>query len=310
MSRDEHSAERLSAYLDGALPVGERLEVEAHLEGCERCRLLLDDLRTISADLRAETVPEVPEGLEERVRLALDAERGRARVVPFRVGWKIPATVAATLGAIALVAISFRFLPLESPAPSGFAEPARIEVPVGASETYAPEPPEPASAPPVPGEVAKAAPLREETAEVVAGVSAEAGREESRARDLAAAFDAPSPPAAPVRVYQRTIRIAGWMECRETFDPFDAPLRAPDGDLDGIAGHVLTLEGTAISAPDSPHERTLEVRPGRWSELLRHLSERGFVADGNPREIPPGADCVRVRVEIVPPFPPVAQPPR
>ncbi len=310
MSRDEHSAERLSALLDGALPLGERLEVEAHLEGCERCRLLLDDLRTLSADLRAEAVPEVPRGLKEKVRAALDAERGRRTVVPFRVGWKIPAAVAATLGGIALVAISFRFLPLESSAPSRFSEPARIEVPAETAAIPEPTPPEPAPAPPPPDKAAKAAPLRDEGTEVVAGVAAEADREEPRARDLAAAFDASSRPAAPSAVYQRTIRIAGGMECREIFDPFDAPLRAPEGDLDGIAGHVLMLDGTAISASDSPRERTLEVRPERWSELLRLLSERGFVADGNPREVPPGADCVRVRVEIVPPLAPVAQPPR
>lgn len=310
MSRDEHSAERLSAWLDGAIPERERLEVEAHLERCERCRLLLDDLRTLSADLRAETVPEVPAGLEARVRRALDAARGRGTVVPFRVGWKIPATVAATLGAIALVAISFRFLPLESRAPSGFAERARIEVPVETSETSEPTPPEPLPAPPAPDTVAKTAPLREEAEEVVTGVAAEADHEDPRGRDLAAAFDAPSRPVAPAAVYRRTIRIAGGMECRETFDPFDAPLRAPDADLDAIAGHVLTLEGTAISALDSPNGRTLEVRPGRWSELLRHLSEQGFFADGNPREIPPGADCVRVRVEIAPAPSPAAQPPR
>jgi hypothetical protein len=310
MSRDEHSAERLSAYVDGALPVAERLEVEAHLDRCERCRLLLDDLRTLSADLRAEAVPEVPQGLEARVRRALDAERGRRRVVPFRVGWKIPATIAATLGAIALVAISFRFLPLDSRAPSGFLEPARIEVPVETAKTSEPTPPESVPAPPAPQMVAKAAPARDEAKEVVGGRAAEADREDPNGRNLAAAFDTSARPAPPAAAYRTTITIAPGPDCRETFEPFGSALRTAEGNLEAIEDRVDLLSGTRISEEGRPYERTFEVRTEQWAEFLDFLTREGFVAEAEPREIPPGADCVRVRVEFAPALPPAAQPPR
>jgi anti-sigma factor RsiW len=38
--------EIINAYLDGALPEGERERFEAHLEICEGCRRYLDQMRT------------------------------------------------------------------------------------------------------------------------------------------------------------------------------------------------------------------------------------------------------------------------
>lgn len=314
MSRDEHSVERLSAYLDGALSEAERLEVEAHLAGCEECRRILDDLRTLSADLRAERVPEVPLDLERRIRRALDAERGRGTVVPFSRRWRIPATIAATLGAIALVALSFRFLPLESRAPAGFAERARIEVPVETPGTPGPPSPEPPPAPPVPEKAAKTAWVRDEKAEVVAGVAAEADRTElgvtsetNRAAPtperVAAAADEQARRAAPPALYRSTITIPPGPECEETAEPFEAPLRATAGDLEAIARFVETLGGGVVSTEGRPFARKFEVQVDRWPRLLEHLSAQGFVAETDPKEIPPGANCVRVRVEVIPSAP-------
>src|SRR5919109_770661 len=39
--------DRLSDYLDGELPDGERIAVEAHLQGCAECSAVLRDLRRV-----------------------------------------------------------------------------------------------------------------------------------------------------------------------------------------------------------------------------------------------------------------------
>src|SRR5216683_4067469 len=45
---NEHPEVQLSAYLDDALPPGERAAVAAHLDGCASCRARLADLRATS----------------------------------------------------------------------------------------------------------------------------------------------------------------------------------------------------------------------------------------------------------------------
>ena len=44
----EHPELLLSAYLDGALSQGDHDTVRAHLDGCDRCRAQLADLRSTS----------------------------------------------------------------------------------------------------------------------------------------------------------------------------------------------------------------------------------------------------------------------
>ncbi|HEY6210483.1 MAG TPA: zf-HC2 domain-containing protein [Gemmatimonadales bacterium] len=45
--------ERLSEYIDGILPEGECVALEAHLEACASCRATLDELRRVVARARA-----------------------------------------------------------------------------------------------------------------------------------------------------------------------------------------------------------------------------------------------------------------
>jgi len=44
----------LSPYLDGELPLEDAAGIAAHLAQCERCRLLLEELRLVGAALRVE----------------------------------------------------------------------------------------------------------------------------------------------------------------------------------------------------------------------------------------------------------------
>jgi hypothetical protein len=68
---------RVTALVDDALDAEDRAEVEGHLAGCEACRAQAADERQIRAGLRALPAPELPFGLEQRVRRQL---RGRGRL--------------------------------------------------------------------------------------------------------------------------------------------------------------------------------------------------------------------------------------
>ncbi|MCG6927239.1 MAG: zf-HC2 domain-containing protein [Acidobacteria bacterium] len=63
--------ERVTALVDGALEGEERARIEAHVARCEVCRVQAADERALRARLRALPAPEVPFGLEQRVRAKL-----------------------------------------------------------------------------------------------------------------------------------------------------------------------------------------------------------------------------------------------
>ena len=67
----------VSAYLDGSLPVQERQDIAAHLEGCDGCALHLEQHREIRSAMRALPRPVPPEHLG--VALSVAASRERAR---------------------------------------------------------------------------------------------------------------------------------------------------------------------------------------------------------------------------------------
>ena len=101
-----HPRDLLSEYLDDELGLEERASVDRHLAGCEDCRVELGALRRLARALAEESVPHVPVDLEARIARGVDA----ATVVrPKRWRFALPATVAATLGAIGLlVALQWR----------------------------------------------------------------------------------------------------------------------------------------------------------------------------------------------------------
>jgi len=101
-----HPVERLSAYLDDALPERERAAVQAHLGACPDCSRQLAQLAALDAAARAEPV-EPPEGyfdtLPRRVLRRLEAEARPARAawaLPFRLPVWSWAAAAALLVAV------------------------------------------------------------------------------------------------------------------------------------------------------------------------------------------------------------------
>lgn len=76
-----HVSDRLSAYLDGALPASALERVQAHLEICATCARAYEELRALRGLLRALPDPAAPAGLVDRIhwRLARDAAAGMPR---------------------------------------------------------------------------------------------------------------------------------------------------------------------------------------------------------------------------------------
>ena len=63
--------ERVTALVDGVLEGEERARIEAHVAECVACRVQAADERALRARLRALPAPELPFGLEQRVRAKL-----------------------------------------------------------------------------------------------------------------------------------------------------------------------------------------------------------------------------------------------
>lgn len=105
--RCQTARKRISDELDGALPSGRGVRLEAHLRNCRACRVYREDLERIQAGTG---LPEAPAGFwvaferELEARLAGE-EAGRNRVeVPFAAGrrWAWAAAAALVLAGISL----------------------------------------------------------------------------------------------------------------------------------------------------------------------------------------------------------------
>jgi anti-sigma factor RsiW len=65
----------LSDYIDGELPPGLCVEIEKHMAGCQKCRVVVDTLRkTVYLYKEVQEPAELPAGMRERLfrRLELD----------------------------------------------------------------------------------------------------------------------------------------------------------------------------------------------------------------------------------------------
>ncbi len=106
----EHWTDRLSDYLDGNLPDGDRALLEAHLDVCPDCRETLDDLRRLVTRAHAATERPLPADLWPGIAAliggsgspspVIDLDRERARR---RFSFTLPQLAAA---AVLLVALS------------------------------------------------------------------------------------------------------------------------------------------------------------------------------------------------------------
>lgn len=105
--------ELLAAFADGELGVSSRLELEAHLATCARCRAALSVQRQVHGRLSRLAVAAEPRQLLEQVRSKLDdSRRARVRELRRRVtlwsGWAVAAALALFL---------FSGAPVRSPHP-------------------------------------------------------------------------------------------------------------------------------------------------------------------------------------------------
>ena len=98
MSGHEH--ERLSAYLDDALPPGERAQVAAHIHACAECAGRLAELAAVDGAV-ASMPSEAPQGYFE----ALPA-RVRSRLEPRAAARRLPAWTWAAAAAVLLAVVT------------------------------------------------------------------------------------------------------------------------------------------------------------------------------------------------------------
>jgi hypothetical protein len=95
--------ERLSEYVEGGLDAGLRADLESHLDGCDRCRLLLDALREVVAALRSVAVLEPPRDLAARAADAALRSGPLQRFAVSRARLTPPAWLLATAAGVALL---------------------------------------------------------------------------------------------------------------------------------------------------------------------------------------------------------------
>jgi anti-sigma factor RsiW len=74
MERMDHEtiSRRLSAYMDGEVPAGERAGIERHLAECPACAATLVEYRSLSTAIRHQPAPAMPEALSQRLHGRID----------------------------------------------------------------------------------------------------------------------------------------------------------------------------------------------------------------------------------------------
>ena len=119
----------LSEYVDRALGRDEHAHVARHLETCEACRQLVDDLREITRAAAA-LDPAIPPArvwtrIEKEIRSdARPAERQRGRAQALAASWT---WLAAAAVLVLAVFIGVRFQPSTSPAPGAAVDAAAAD---------------------------------------------------------------------------------------------------------------------------------------------------------------------------------------
>jgi anti-sigma factor RsiW len=108
-----HPETSLLPYVKGDLAPAERARVAAHLDGCDRCRAALTDVRAVLAALAPAPTPSDPHWGRYRAELrARLAARSRAPR-----WWQRPLPIAVSAGlAAALLLLTLRPAPVEQPA--------------------------------------------------------------------------------------------------------------------------------------------------------------------------------------------------
>jgi len=86
--------ERVTGFVDGELDAESAAAIAAHLEGCPTCRAQAETERALRTRLRSLPVPDLPPGLDHRVR-----SRVRRRPAAFSTArWALPLAAALLVG--------------------------------------------------------------------------------------------------------------------------------------------------------------------------------------------------------------------
>lgn len=286
-----HERERLSAYLDGELPAGERARVETHLGACSECAALLADLGV--ADRAAAVLPvEAPdgyfEGFADRVVGRIEARKAEAR--PRRLpAWSWAAAAVLLLGVVTpltLRQLRSGAVPVAAPAGSLAREAAERTPAAGAPEVASP-PSRPSDKPPSPPEGrkdearAQNAFSREPAAPPLPAAVAVGVEEPEAMADAAIAQASPGVAVAPPAAHGKGAPD------RRRATAAEAALSARSAESASVAA-----VGDA-AAPERAFLRLAAVRPRSADEWRRLRDDWGSFAAAHPDD--PRADEARVR---------------
>ena len=98
LRENNQGAELLIGYLEGTLPVADRLQLDNHAAECADCRGLL----AVQAELD-EYAPEVSAGFDARMYARIAADQ--ARRPWWKFSWKVMAPMAAVMAMLAVAVI-------------------------------------------------------------------------------------------------------------------------------------------------------------------------------------------------------------
>lgn len=95
----------LSALLDGELAPEREAEVRAHLHACADCRDRLESLCSVDLALAGTALPEVPDGMRERIEARLEGDDSRPVATVVRARRRLRPTVGSAMALAASLAI-------------------------------------------------------------------------------------------------------------------------------------------------------------------------------------------------------------
>lgn len=94
----------ISAYLDKELGHGERTSIEAHVQGCNRCSIALEEMRSLQASFSTAELHRAPYGFATRV-MARTAELEQKKAP-----WLVPFFVRSAEAAFLVIVITVGIL--------------------------------------------------------------------------------------------------------------------------------------------------------------------------------------------------------
>jgi anti-sigma factor RsiW len=114
----------LNDYVDGALGVRERTEVEAHLASCAVCRSVVDDLRDITRTAASLEQRDAPARAWTRIERAIELEKQHGGSRYTRYG----AWLAAAAAIVIATVVGLRYIPSRSTSSSTASTGSAVEV--------------------------------------------------------------------------------------------------------------------------------------------------------------------------------------